>query len=325
MVLPTLANVAQVEGWVAAGVTVAKLPASLYGQVGSEDNSIFDQNPCKEMPGYYAVANACTFGDKKATPFVVLYGDSFAQMWIPALDQLGLAHHFRVIVFARYGCVVASVVIVSFIKTVDPGCVPYRQNVLSAIDAMKSAPQMVIFAEWSPGRWFTPTTASGHYLTATEWATGVKTTIRAVHNPSIVKVMLLGTSFASVNPSRCLSAHISNVTACNTTVSNAYLSGFEPREASTVTSAGAFPLRLNKFFCTASTCPDVAHSMLTHANEIHVNRYYSRALGPALGELLGCVGSRLTSLHRPIGSVLVQLGGAAIGAARINLCAVSGG
>ena len=317
--------VKQVENWVAAGVGVKQLPSALNGQLANEESSIFDNNPCREMPGSSSAATFCTFGDKKAWPYLVLYGDSLAQMWIPALDQLGKQFHFRVLAAVRYGCTIASVVVINYTGTVDPGCAPFRHNVLAKISGFKELPQVVIFSQWEPSPWMQATTASGHTLTASEWARGVRTTLTTIHQPSIVEVLLLGVPVARYDPEACLSSHTTDVYVCNTSVIDGFQGSRGPADATTATLASAYPVKLNKLMCTSVQCPAVVHSMFTHANPIHVNLYYSRALASALGELLGCVGARVAAKSLVIGSILQRLGGTNVTTERLKICASAGG
>jgi peptidoglycan/LPS O-acetylase OafA/YrhL len=50
-----------------------------------------------------AVVN-CTYGDVAAARTIALAGGSHAEHWLPALDVLGHAHHFRVVTYLKMGC-----------------------------------------------------------------------------------------------------------------------------------------------------------------------------------------------------------------------------
>ena len=50
-----------------------------------------------------AVVN-CTYGDVAATRTIALAGGSHAEHWLPALDLLGHAHHFKVVTYLKMGC-----------------------------------------------------------------------------------------------------------------------------------------------------------------------------------------------------------------------------
>ncbi len=50
-----------------------------------------------------AVVN-CVYGDLAATRTIALAGGSHAEHWLPALDLLGHAHHFKVVTYLKMGC-----------------------------------------------------------------------------------------------------------------------------------------------------------------------------------------------------------------------------
>jgi peptidoglycan/LPS O-acetylase OafA/YrhL len=50
-----------------------------------------------------AVVN-CTYGDRNAGRTIALAGGSHAEHWLPALDQLGQLHNFKVVTYLKMGC-----------------------------------------------------------------------------------------------------------------------------------------------------------------------------------------------------------------------------
>jgi peptidoglycan/LPS O-acetylase OafA/YrhL len=56
--------------------------------------------------GYSATTPApnCVFGDVRARRTVVLLGDSHAAQWFPALEELGVREHFRLVSWTKSGC-----------------------------------------------------------------------------------------------------------------------------------------------------------------------------------------------------------------------------
>ena len=50
-----------------------------------------------------AVVN-CTYGDRGASRTIALAGGSHAEHWLPALDQLGHVHNFKVVTYLKMGC-----------------------------------------------------------------------------------------------------------------------------------------------------------------------------------------------------------------------------
>jgi hypothetical protein len=284
--------------------------------------AIFSGNPCLDQPGYRTAANGCAFGSLHAKVTLDLVGDSFAEMWIPTFDALGLKYNFRVIAFARYGCVNASLIIINWLRTIDPGCAPWRQNVIHAIQVQSPPPSMIAFAEFHPSFFIRPTAADGRVLTAAQWNAGLAATFDQFRSMSAIKVLVVGTPWAQSDPAVCLSAHLTSVQACTTPVGAAYVSGQDAADAGVARAHGVQPIDVTKLFCSNGQCPDVVAGRLTHANQIHVNTYYANYLAPAMGQLLGCAG--LVSLSTPQNLITATLLTSLGQAATRSTCAASG-
>ena len=55
-----------------------------------------------------AALDSCVFGDKKSAKKLFVMGDSHAQMWIPALNRIGIAYKLKVIVLYLARCPAAT-------------------------------------------------------------------------------------------------------------------------------------------------------------------------------------------------------------------------
>ena len=51
----------------------------------------------------------CVFGDTAGATTVVLFGDSHAAQWFPALDDIATRHHWRLLVLTKKGCPTAEI------------------------------------------------------------------------------------------------------------------------------------------------------------------------------------------------------------------------
>jgi len=317
-----LPEVAAVQGQVALSLAVRHLPPNLSPQLSGEENAIFTGNPCLDQPGYRTAPNGCAFGNLHAKVTLDLVGDSFAEMWIPTFHALGLKYNFRVIAFARYGCVNASLVIINWLRTVDPGCAPWRQNVIHEIQVQSPPPSMIAFAQFHPAFFIRPTTADGRALTAAQWNAGLATTFDQFRKMSAIKVLVVGTPWAQSDPSVCLSTHLTSVQACTTPVGAAYIAGQDAADAGVARAHGVQPIDVTKLFCSKGQCPDVVAGRLTHANQIHVHTSYAAYLAPAMGQLLGCAG--LVSLSAPQNLLAEKLLASLQGVATRSACEASG-
>jgi hypothetical protein len=54
----------------------------------------------------------CTYGDKSSKRVIVLFGDSHAWMWLPAIVPFAMSKHFKVQLLTVAGCPVAEITFV---------------------------------------------------------------------------------------------------------------------------------------------------------------------------------------------------------------------
>ena len=159
---------------------------------------MFWADTCKGSPGSPSTATACAFGDTAASQSVVLYGDSFALQWVPALSVLGRAFHFKVLVYVRIGCPFAAKPVLDYEGSLDAGCLPFRSNVVRAINSMKPAPQLVLMAEDLYR--FAP---DGTTMTSTQMAAAVATTLKQLAGRRFPIGVILGFPAAKRFAARC--------------------------------------------------------------------------------------------------------------------------
>lgn len=288
-----LPGISAARAWVDAGLHASSLTSTELSQLASESTSEFSGDHCAKYPGGPSTALACSFGDTSARESVVLYGDSYALEWIPALAQLGTAHHFKVIAYIRYGCPFADVAITDWLGSEDRGCLPFRANVVSAINALRPAPLAVLVSEQ-----YRPVGLHGVWgsISVSTWVKAVQTTVRQIHvDAPVIEVM--GVPSASADPPTCLSAHPHAIQVCSTSATAAYAADAS-KEDPTITTGlhqvHAYALNVSLLMCDG-TCPDTADNDLVHSDNWHVSARFASSESVPIGSLLGCVGEQLTA------------------------------
>ena len=250
------------------------IPSSVVGQLAGEPNSTYFKD-CTATSGPYV----CVFGSPKSKVTLVVAGDSWAEEWIPALNQLGVQKHFRVVAYMRDGCNMATGTFYdTTAKGVDTQCAPFRTAAITAINSMSPKPAMVIISE--ARYWYNPDQS---WASDAEWASAVKTTVAAIHSAKVA--VTFGEALSAPGPAQCLSINLTNVAACNTPLS-AQKSATDFGVAG-IKAAHALPIGLRIFMC-GSTCPDIVATTLIHSDAYHVSTAFSTYATAALGQILGC-------------------------------------
>jgi SGNH domain (fused to AT3 domains) len=296
-----LPGVPAVLSWILHSGSTKSLSPALQAELQKEPKSMFWADPCAGNPNKAASATACAFGDTSASQSIVLYGDSFALQWVPALNELGIADHFKVLVYVRIGCPFADKAVRDYLGSVDSGCLPYRAGVVSAINSMRPAPQLVLAAED-----FYKIASNGSGISSRQWAAAVAKSLSQLAVHRIPVGVVLGTPAARYDPSQCLAAHPSKVLACNTPIASAFSKAADSRFATAIRGAHAFVVNVSMLMC-GNSCPDILHNTLVHADRWHLSASYVQALGRSFGSLVGCVGTRASRGMVPSGGVLDRL------------------
>lgn len=265
----------------AAAATNASISSATASQAAQGISLMFWGTTCHPVnPGTSSTVSSCTYGQASATTTIDVFGDSFAQMLVPALNQVGLTYHVKFVVLSRTGC---SAFAAPVTNQNDAGCDAWRSNAVSYIKT--SAPTAVIID--SIIRW--PVMPNGTGYTWTAWRGYVAATMSQFPK-SILPILLTGTPGAAIDPSTCLPLHANKVSLCNTALSAAY-TPFMAQSIAAAAGAGAAVINLQSLLCTSTICPAVINGMLVHAEAQHLSATMSAALSPAISDTIGCVGA----------------------------------
>jgi hypothetical protein len=253
---------------------------------------------------YVTTVRLCIFGDVHATKTVLLYGNSQAQMWAPALDRLGVERHFRLIAIAKPACgTFNDPGYLGPIFTVSPICNEFVRWSITRINELH--PDVVVIAS-TTGKILRPG-ADPNILgpngrlppssimapSAARVAASFVAFTKAIE-PSGAKVVLIG-DVPSSNPfvlhgytaMGCLLANGNDIQRCTlnepTTTSNVW-----HRSMVDAALAAKVPLiDVRRLVCVRMLCPPVVNRVLVHFDELHLTRQYVLYTSAAFGELIG--------------------------------------
>jgi SGNH domain (fused to AT3 domains) len=258
------------------------------------DPSLVDASSSEAAPfydgcllGFTATAvPPCVFGDTTSRTTVVMFGDSHATMWFPAVDEVADARHWRLVVWTKATCPPVDVTLVS----PDLGrtyyeCDEWRKNVTSLIDTMH--PRLVVLG-------MAPNYDSPYAVTqdGPAWLAGLSRSISALRS-SGARVLVLGPIESPdwVVPD-CLSAHLDDVEACDVTPKETHagpgLVGYDNAgiiaERSAVVRAGGAFVDVKPWFCATASCPVIVDNLLVFRDNSHITAEYARYLAPLVSD-----------------------------------------
>jgi peptidoglycan/LPS O-acetylase OafA/YrhL len=236
-------------------------------------------------------AGACDFGSVAADSTVVLFGDSHALQWFPALEGIAKRRGWRLVSLTKSGCPSADVAV--FIERLDrvyTECNEWRRETLRRIVAMR--PAMVLIAN-SSGYFSTLDGSSAeNKTTVTEWGRGLARTIAAVTEAGARVMLIHDTPWPGMNIPTCLARaawrHENPEAACGFDRARSVdtLASMEERRIAREYSRVSV-IDLSDAVCATPVCEPIKDSVILYSDRDHLTAHFVRSLAGILETRLG--------------------------------------
>ena len=215
----------------------------------------------------------CVDGDLDA-PRIVLFGDSHAAQWFPALQRVARERGWALESHTKSSCPSVDVAVLR--SGVPYGeCDRWRDAVIDRL--AEDPPTVVVLANYGSADLAVEADRTG------QWADGMRSTLSRIAAPVVV---LADTPDLRTSPTVCLSAHLESARSCAKETSIA-LDG-ETREVErTVTDAAHVPyIDLTDHLCTSELCAPILGSTLVYRDSHHLTATASALLGGPLARAM---------------------------------------
>lgn len=262
--LPPPGTAAQVAQLVKASTAIKKLPADLQPALAAAPNDSASTLYPKTANGC-STTTACVYGDLNSSTVVVLYGDSHAQMWLPAFVPIANSLAFKLVLLWHAGCPIED------FATANVTCEHYRTTDIGLINALK--PTLVLLSNKvtdivGPG---------GVIYTNAQWLHGLEVTIEALQSPATSVAVLGDVNQFDESVPDCLSIHPSNVQDCAIANPNPKYTQHFAQEAQAAAATKAGYVNPMAWFCTKK-CSPVIGTMVVDYDQGHVTATYAEYL-----------------------------------------------
>lgn len=210
----------------------------------------------------------CSFGPLSGTP-VVLFGDSHAFQWVPALQQMSSHLGWRVSIRTQAGCPVADYAALAGpqARLSDPACIQFRNDVLALVT--RSHPRVVIVSSFGGY-------VQGRDQIARAWAGP----LAELASSGARIVYLRDTPKPVSDVPTCVARHLSEWSACTFDRWRPPDPVAERARAGLVANVGV--VDMFGYLCPDSHCPAVRGGVLLYRDDSHITATASRLLAPAL-------------------------------------------
>ena len=211
----------------------------------------------------------CTYGDKSSNKTIVLYGDSHAAQWFPALEKLANENGLKLISLTKSACPAPEVRKVQIGAYKNRDCFEWRENSIKRMQQMK--PAAIILSGFQhfdvPDNF--PSRQSW-------WAEGQKLAYAHLVGASSKLIYISDTPHPKRDIPNCLAAN-GGAKCDDTEKSDPQISG------------GFIEVNPTPWLCT-NDCPAVVNGIVAYRDASHISVAMSRSLSLELGGVLTDLG-----------------------------------
>ncbi|MGL5810092.1 MAG: SGNH hydrolase domain-containing protein [Nocardioides sp.] len=271
------ADTSKVVASLVAGLEITDAPRNLKPSIAAaaQDQPASTRDGCHA--DFLVVAQGdCVYGDPQGPKTVVLFGDSHAEQWLPALDRQGQDNGWRVVNWTKAACSVADVDTYSnALNRTYSECMEWREWTFQRIK--KLAPDLVVVSQSDavPGD-----------IGNLDWAEATSRTMAYLRSERTPVAYLLDTPWPAGNVPECLATHLDDVGACNTPVpaTNPF-DGRKDAVRASLDEIGVPAIDPERWLCSSQECPAIVGNLLVYRDDSHLTATFSRWLAPMTAPL----------------------------------------
>lgn len=247
-------------GWVPSNLTPKLSEAD-------DDRPVLYDNGCHRNLTQTELAD-CAIGSDPTAARVVLFGDSHAAQWYPALQPLAERGEVRLESHTKSGCPAAPPPDIA-----STSCLAWVESVAQKLAA--DPPELVLLGNF--GKLYLRDDENR----AQQWRDALTAAIDRLPAQSHI-VLLADTPSTGVTPSICLARFLDDADRCALERTQALDSELRAAERSVAEKYGNVSyVDFTELFCNATTCPSIIGNTLVYRDGSHITTEMSRVLSGA--------------------------------------------
>lgn len=291
-----VASAAAIIAVVTCSAAVARIPGMMGGssaemtaalKISSTDRGQNYADACHL--GYEAAPHRdCAYGDAAAPRSVVLFGDSHAAQWFPAINETAISAGWKFHAWTKTSCPSIDVTIwYAPRRTAYWECDQWRRETIARI--VNQRPDLVLISNHTDyGGWVQDRT-TGEVLkreaARRAWQQGLRSTLEILTQAGVPVVLIRDTPKAFKSFATCLAK--GGGSACDRPRSHAVeAESVDVAIAREFAARGVAVLDLTDRLCGRLVCPTMQANVVIYADYHHITATFSKALAPEFGLLL---------------------------------------
>ncbi|HEX3243121.1 MAG TPA: acyltransferase family protein [Solirubrobacterales bacterium] len=226
-------------------------------------------------------SNRCEYGDRDGRRTMVLFGDSHAMQYFPAIEKLAEKHHWRLIALAKAECFPGEVSVRSETTGREYSeCDSWRVNALRRIDSIEGPATVLV----SGATEYTPVRGDGEALDGGEGTaqleSGYVATLEQLRRAGKRVAVIKDIPAAEDDVPSCVSKEMANLQACSFRRHRDWADEFDADAARRARAARL--VDVTDAVCPHDTCRAVIGNALVYRDRQHLSATFARTLAPRL-------------------------------------------
>ncbi|MCE9623436.1 MAG: acyltransferase [Actinomycetia bacterium] len=253
--------------------TTRKVPANLDPSLGAAKNDLPQvyADECILDVGVSGLKD-CVYGDPAGAVTIVLFGDSHAAQWMPAINLVAIENGWRLIVHTKKACPSAEIPTIKDPNQTD--CAVWRASVIASLEALH--PDLVVMS----GYRYQAAPGTEGRTPDQVWRDGTDLTVSKV-KPFAQHVLLLGDSATpALTVPYCLANDLTNVPICMASREEATRPKRLQVEREVAAKYDIDFIPTSDWMCTDTLCPVIVGNVLMYRDDSHITATASEFLAP---------------------------------------------
>ena len=226
-------------------------------------------------------SNRCLYGDPNGKHTLILFGDSHALQYAPALEELAETNDWRLIVLTKAECTPGEVRIRSMVARREYSqCDAWREKELQRIEMGARSTVVVISGDTV----YTPYGKDGEELGgaagAAEMEAGYVATLTRIHRAGLRTVVIRDTPVSTSNVPSCVSEKLQHLQSCAFPRVRDKTTEFDARAARAAPDTHL--IDITPEICPDNLCRAVIGNALVYRDKSHLTATYARTLAPSI-------------------------------------------
>ncbi|MCW2494325.1 acyltransferase family protein [Jatrophihabitans sp.] len=225
-------------------------------------------------------AKGCATADVSSSNIMVLFGDSHAAQWFPALKLIAAARHLKLVTFTKSACPSVSLSVYNKLLVRNyTECTVWRRDAIAKINALH--PNTVIVSNYG----VYDDGSNGDTQYQSDWGRALATTLAKLGGAAH-RYVIADTPHFDYEIPICLSAHLSNTAHCDKPENSVIDPLHRTTEEAVARTAGYNYIDSTQWTCPRGTCDTVQGNVLMYRDQQHLTATYAQRLSGVLGSAM---------------------------------------